>query len=47
MREREGICEHKQGRDRERRRQRIPSRLLAVSGEPNAGLKLTNYEIMT
>ena len=26
---------------------RIPSRLRAVNTEPNAGLKLTNHEIMT
>ena len=32
---------------RERRRARIPSRLLAVSAEPNVGLELTNFEIMT
>ena len=32
---------------RERERERIPSRLLIVSTEPDAGLHLTNYEIMT
>ena len=32
---------------RERDRERIPSRLCTVSTEPNAGLKLTNIEIMT
>ena len=30
----------------ERERERIPSRLSAVSPEPNAGLKLTDLEIM-
>ena len=33
--------------ERERWRERIPSRLRAVSAEPNAGLELTNHEIMT
>ena len=32
---------------RERERERIPSRLHTVSTEPNAGLELTNREIMT
>ena len=32
---------------RERERKRIPSRLCAVSAEPNAGLEPTNHEIMT
>ena len=32
---------------RERRRQRIPSRLLAVSTEPDSGLKLKNCEMVT
>ena len=31
----------------EREGERIPSRLCATSTEPNAGLKLTNREIMT
>ena len=31
----------------ERRRHRIRSRLPAVSTEPNMGLELTNYKIMT
>ena len=35
------------GRGRERGRERIPSRLLTVSAEPDAGLQLTNREIMT
>ena len=48
---------HQQGRDkkrggeRERERERespsVPSRLHIVSAEPDAGLKLTNGEIMT
>ena len=32
---------------RARKRERIPSRLLAVSAEPDAGLELMNHEIMT
>ena len=32
---------------RERGRERIPSRLCAVSAEPDAGLDLTTCEIMT
>ena len=32
---------------REREIERIPSRLHAVSTEPNAGLKPMNHEIMT
>ena len=43
MREKE--VESKQGRGRERRRERIPSRFLTVSTEPSAGLKLPNCEI--
>ena len=39
--------EHKPWRGRERGRERIPSRLHAVSTEPSMGLKLTNCEIMT
>ena len=39
--------ECKQGRGRERRRQRIPSRLRAVSVEPDQGLGPRNCEIMT
>ena len=35
------------GRDRERGRERIPSRLCAVGMEPNLGLDLRNSEIMT
>ena len=32
---------------RERRRERIPSRLHAVSADPYAGLEFTHCEIMT
>ena len=32
---------------RERGRERIPSRLSAVSAEPDAGLELTDREIVT
>ena len=39
--------ESKQRRGRERGRQRIPSRLHAVSAEPDVGLELTNREIKT
>ena len=35
------------GGGRERGRQRMPSRLCAISAEPNVGLKCTNAEIMT
>ena len=43
------MCKWGRGRERERERERerIPSRLRAVSSEPEAGLKLTNHEIMT
>ena len=34
------------GKGRETGRQRIPSRLCAVSTEPDVGLKLTSCEIM-
>ena len=34
-------------RERERERERISSSLSTVSAEPNAGLELTNLEIMT
>ena len=43
MREREREAE----RGREREGQRIQSRLCANSSESNAGLDLTDYEIMT
>ena len=45
LRERER--EHEQGRGRERGRERIPSRLCAVSGEPDTGLSPTNRETVT
>ena len=35
------------GAERERERERIPSRLRAVSTEPVMGLQFTNREIMT
>ena len=35
------------GRGRETGRERIPSRLWAVSTKPNVGLDLRNHEIMT
>ena len=34
-------------KERERERERIPSRLCTVSAELDAGLELTNYEIIT
>ena len=39
--------EHELGRGRERAGERTPSGLHADSSEPDAGLKLTNHEIMT
>ena len=39
--------ECKWGRGRERRRERIPSRLHTVSAESNVGLDPMNHEIMT
>ena len=36
-----------QGKGRQRHRERIPSRLPTISMEPDAGLNLTNHEIMT
>ena len=41
-RERERAHTHKQGRVRERGRERVPSRLRIVSTQPDAGLELTN-----
>ena len=50
-REREGAsepaCEQGRGREKGRGRERIPSRLCIVSAEPDAGLELTNCEIVT
>ena len=45
--ERERVSKHKQGRGRDRGRERIPSRLCTVSTEPDVGLKPMNCEIMT
>ena len=39
--------EHKQGRGREKSRERIQSSICTISAELNAGLKLTNCEIRT
>ena len=53
MREREskqaqvGEEQRERGRERERERETIPSRLCAVSVEPEAGLELTNLEMVT
>ena len=38
---------HRKGRERGRETERSPSRLHPVSAEPDAGLELTNREIMT
>ena len=35
------------GEEAEREGERIPSRFLAISVEPNAGLEPANHEIMT
>ena len=45
LKEKECVC--KQGRVREKGRKRIPSKLCAVSAEPDMALALTNREIMT
>ena len=45
--EREGERESMSRREAERGRERIPSKLLAVSSEPREGLDLTNREIVT
>ena len=45
-RAREHACVSREGQ-RERERDRIPSRLCAVSAEPDMGLDPTNHEIMT
>ena len=53
MREGEGEREKERerasggGTEREREGKRIPSRLHTVSTKPDAGLELTNHEIMT
>ena len=41
------LREREQGRSRERGGDRIPSRLHTVSADLDAGLELTNHEIMT
>ena len=41
------FIDREQGRGRERGRQRIPRRLRAVITEPDAGLALTDREIIT
>ena len=48
-RERESTCTRMRrgGAEREGESERIPSRLPAVGAEPDAGLDLTNREIMT
>ena len=46
-RETERQRDRERERKRERERERIPSRLCTVSAEPDAGLNLTNREIMT
>ena len=46
-REREREREHEQRSGTARGRERIPSRLCAVSSEPDAGLDPSNHEIMT
>ena len=42
-----GEEQREKDRERERERENIPSRLRAVSAEPDAGLEPTNREIMT
>ena len=44
-REQEHGCQRRGGAEREG--ERIPSRLLTVSAEPDTGLEPTNHEIMT
>ena len=46
-RQKERNRECKQGRGKERGRERIPSRICTVSTEPDVGLKPMNCEIMT
>ena len=47
VRERGKVCMSEGGAEREGERGRVPSRLCAVSAEPDAGLKPMNCEIMT
>ena len=46
-RERERERAHKWGRNGERERERIPSRLYTVSTEPGVGLEPRNHETVT
>ena len=46
MKESTPVHAEKGQREREEWRERIPSRLLAVSGEPDTELQLMNLEIM-
>ena len=41
------MCVRERERGRERRRERIPSRLCTVSAEPDGGPDPTNPEVMT
>ena len=41
------MCVSRGGAERERERERVPSRLHAVSTEPDMGLDPTNPKIMT
>ena len=47
MRERDRDRKNMGGAEREWERERIPSRLCAVSMEPDVGLEPTNCDIMT
>ena len=47
MKKRERVSTSRGGAERERERERIPSRLHTVSTEPDVRLDLTNREIMT
>ena len=47
LRIREGEREHEQERGRDREGQRIRSGICTDSPEPDAGLQLTNHEIVT
>ena len=47
MRERERERASRGGAERERGRERIPSRLHTVCAEPNMGFELMNHEVVT
>ena len=47
LRERGSIHVHEAQRGRERRRERIPSRLWSINGEPDTGLDPMTVEIIT